>query len=175
MHKKIETLILKHKTKAMVRLKEVPSLSNIKTIGAICVLSSEENWNIVLEILNSFNGTMQGVCLFCISQNKALPLWIDKKQENIIFCTNKDLSLLRVPKKQLLDNFIKKDFDLLINFDINNAFLPCYVSALSKAKFKIGLDTEENRQYFDLLLNIKEPTFKEYSLQVVSYLSKINI
>ena len=67
------------------------------------------------------------------------------------------------------------EFDVLINFSITDDFAPFYIAALSSAKFKIGLDSEQNRNHFDMLLKLEQTDIKEYKNHLMHYLSQINI
>ena len=102
------------------------------------------------------------------------PLWFIETL-NITLCTDKELGLMQIPTGMHVTEFLSKEFDMLVNFSIKEDFAPFYIAALSKAKFKIAIDTENNRKHFDLLLKLKEVNMKEYRNQIIHYLSKINI
>lgn len=57
------------------------------------------------------------------------------------FC-KKDLTFWHVPKKAVVSKFIQKDFDFLINLDLNESIELQAVSVYSAAKIRIG-------KYFD--------------------------
>jgi hypothetical protein len=102
------------------------------------------------------------------------PLWFIETL-NVTLCSDKELGLMQIPTGMHLDEFLSKEFDLLINFSITEHFAPFYIAALSKAKFKIALDTQINRNHFDLLLKLEKTNMNDFKEQLIHYLSEINI
>ena len=60
---------------------------------------------------------------------------------------------------------------ILINLDLNGTFATNYVSVLSTAYFKVGIENQENRKFFDLLIKMENMDLKIYLEQVMFYLS----
>ena len=91
---------------------------------------------------------------------------------NII--TPKDLNWLGFPGPGFAYDFIETGFDLLLNIALEQNLVLDYLTALSKAHFKIGWSPDENN-FFDLNINISG---KEDSLylarQQIYYFRQLN-
>jgi hypothetical protein len=91
-------------------------------------------------------------------------------------CIRKDeINFFYHPVSSETEAFIKNSFDILI--DVNFAKLPplLYITALSKARLKIGIfENESNNSPFDLMMEIKKPVeIEEYFSQTIRYLEMI--
>ena len=56
----------------------------------------------------------------------------------------------------IVENFILEPFDLLINLCMNYKTPLLYVTALSRAKFKVGKEHPKYTPYYDLMLSVDE-------------------
>jgi hypothetical protein len=74
------------------------------------------------------------------------------------------------------DKFINTRFNILIDINFDKIFPLTCVTVLSKAGFKVGLlDTKNNNDIFDLMMELKKPVnVEEYLIQVIFYLEMIN-
>jgi len=72
-------------------------------------------------------------------------------------------------------SFIKNPFDVLIDINFNKLSPLNYVTALSRARFKVGiLNNETSDSPFDLMLDLKYPVdIESYLTQVIQYLEMI--
>lgn len=170
----IQALVLKVKLKQHNREKKVSSFSSAKTVGIVCLVDKETNWDTIKSLIRSFHDQKTKVEVMGVFYGNLKPLWFIETL-NVTLCSDKELGLMQIPKGSHIDEFLSRDFDLLINLSLADDFAPFYLAALSKAKFKIALDTEENRKHFDLLLKLEQINMNEYKNQLVHYLSIINI
>lgn len=170
----VQSFVLKAKLKQHQREKQVSSLNSAKTVGIVCLVDKEINWDIMKSLIEEFQDKKAKVEILGVFYGNLKPLWFIETL-NITLCTDKELGLMQIPTGMHVTEFLSKEFDMLVNFSIKEDFAPFYIAALSKAKFKIAIDTENNRKHFDLLLKLKEVNMKEYRNQIIHYLSKINI
>lgn len=68
-----------------------------------------------------------------------------------------------------LESFIKEEFDVFIGYYTNNDVDVNLISALSKAKFKIGLKGADQR-IFDLIINVEPQQFGVFKKELKKYL-----
>lgn len=88
--------------------------------------------------------------------------------------TRKDLNWCGLPKPGPVDEFMNTEFDLLLNIAMKQTLQFDYVTAVSKARFKIGWSPEENN-FFDLNINIKgKPDALYLARQQIFYLGQLN-
>jgi len=170
----IQSFVLKNKLKQHTREKEMSSLNSAKTVGIVCMTDSEDNWKIIQNVIKEFQENGAKVGVMGVFYGNIKPLWYIETL-NVTLCTDKELGLFQIPTGMHVNEFLSTQFDLLIDFSLTDKFAPFYLSVLSNAKFKIGIDTEQNRTHFDMLLKLEEPDLKEYKKQLMHYLSKINI
>src|SRR5690554_4167723 len=91
---------------------------------------------------------------------------------NII--TPKDLNWMGFPKEGVADEFIKSEYDLLLNIALEQSPVLHYLTAFSRAHFKIGwTSTEPN--FFDLNIQINNRNDALYlAQQQIYYLEQLN-
>jgi len=93
---------------------------------------------------------------------------------NINFFSNNDLNWYYKPKNTSLNKFINQKIDLFFDLSINNYFPVDFVSLLSNASFKVGMEKKDNVD-FDLMINIdKNKTIPYLIEQIKHYLMLIN-
>ena len=68
-----------------------------------------------------------------------------------------------------LESFIKEEFDVFIGYYTKNDVEINLISALSKAKFKIGLKGADQR-IFDLVINVEPQQFGVFKRELKKYL-----
>jgi len=96
------------------------------------------------------------------------------------YFTKQNLSWSMIPKGTEIDQFIKKDFDVLINLYLPNRKLGLvnlpieYISTFSKAQLRVGPFSENNDSY-DLIIDTpKETDLQHLIKQVDFFLNRIN-
>ena len=170
----IQLFVLKTKLKQHDREKEMSSLNSAKTVGIVCLVDLEDNWKIIQDVIKEFQAKGAKVEVMGVFYGNVKPLWFIETL-NVTLCTEKELGIFQIPTGMHITEFLSTKFDLLINFSIKDKFAPFYIAALSSAKFKIGLDSEQNRNHFDMLLKLEQTDIKEYKNHLMHYLSQINI
>ena len=75
------------------------------------------------------------------------------------------------PHGDKIKDFMNKDFDILLNLDTTQNSSLTYIYALSKAKFKIGIETSINKEFSDLMISTKStvdlPNLFEYMMNYI--------
>ena len=89
--------------------------------------------------------------------------------------TRKDLNWHLTPKTEAISSFIKKDFDILVNFHAGTCRPLEYIAACSHAHCRVGRYHPDQTQCYDLMVTLKEnESHKAYSDMVFQYLKMIN-
>lgn len=150
------------KVERYVKLPDPDSLKNI------CVLwrpSEEQAFNYLHEHFLRSTAIFRNIC---VMEKNA----IFEPGSNVI--SPRDLNRLGLPKSGVADEFLKTEFDLLLNIAIEQSLVLDYLTALSRARFKIGWSLS-GRNFFDLNINING---REDSLflarQQIFYLGQLN-
>ncbi|MEI7596532.1 MAG: hypothetical protein WCK02_12345 [Bacteroidota bacterium] len=86
-----------------------------------------------------------------------------------------DLNWYYKPSKQCIDDFVARDFDVLLNLSLRDEFPTQYISAISKSKLKVGKDSVDNQKILDMLITVDaEIGLKDFIRTIRHYLSMIN-
>ena len=85
-----------------------------------------------------------------------------------------DLNWYYKPQNYIIDNFIKKEYDILINLSDSSCIPIKYLVASSVARFKIGR-FEEGYEIYDLMIKLEKEKGKERLMEEIKhYLNLIN-
>ena len=85
------------------------------------------------------------------------------------FC-KKDLNFWKFPKKKSVQDFVGRDFDYLINLDLNGDMTLQAVSTFSKAKTRIGKWTEPFSFAQDFMLKTTAETEEDLFQEIIKYI-----
>jgi len=172
---KIGHSILSKKTGKVKRKVYYSNISRIKNIGIIWDASKTEDFLSLSEFHQSMNERNINVTILGYYPGKELP---DRYTAlRYLSCIRrKEISFFYIPLSEEADSFSNKMFDILIDINFEKLFPLSYISALSKASFKVGLfDPITNSNTFDLMIELKKPVaVKDYLTNVVHYLEMIN-
>jgi hypothetical protein len=169
---KISKWLLGKNLSTMVRFPKSCSLEKASTVGVTFAATSPEHLENIKKLLKELaNMGVQTYTLGYIPEKKPSDFYLSEKAFNFFF--DKELDWLLRPKNQAAMEFEATEFDILIDFG-GISFFPMHaLISKSKARFKVGLFTEDGP--FDLMINIKDKKdYKYYFDQVIHYLSKFN-
>ena len=132
----VGNFILKRRFKKQNRLREVMNISDCKSILLLGSEPEDMSAMIITEFTVYFKGLNKEVTtLFLPEQRKG----VDKSYSaDISIISSSDLNSFCIPKNDEILSLLDRDFDLLIDLSLSNAFTLKYIHALSKAKFKVG-------------------------------------
>ncbi len=143
-------------------------LPNPDSIRKVCVLwqpAQEKAYKYLRDYFQHSRVIFRNLCIY--EKNAVVPTGT-----NVI--TPKDLNWLGLPKPGLADDFLNADYDLLLNVALEQNLVLLYLTALSRAQFKIGW-SGSGLNFFDLNIQIKD---KEDALflarQQIFYLEQLN-
>ncbi|UOF94263.1 MAG: hypothetical protein IR527_01935 [Bacteroides sp.] len=69
---------------------------------------------------------------------------------------NKNINFIFHPNSMIIQNFIKKEFDILISISFYSCLPINYITGRSNAKFRIGPYNKSNIKYLDLIFDLKK-------------------
>lgn len=110
------------------------------------------------KIISDWQGKGKKVEKLAYVDTKELP------EESVNQFCNKDLNWFQAPKSELIDEFCKKNFDILITLNPEHRKFINYINAVSNAKFKIGLE-EEDLPFNNLIIECKTPSKVQTAFQ----------
>jgi hypothetical protein len=149
------------------------NLGDAKRIGILYTLNDVPDYERVSEFVSKLQGDHKEVKALGFVKNKNLiQRFLPKLSYD--FFSNKDLTWFYKPIHTQVRDFIEKEFDLLIDLSLHDSFPLKYISGLSKAMCRVGKFSEENAEYYDLMIDLKPSMSSEdYLGQVQHYLTVI--
>ena len=155
---KIGRYILNKNLSKLKRKRIVHNLESAKTIGLLYDATDEQEYAVICELVKNFQNENKIVKALGYLNYNIIPHYCIPKLSFDYFIM-KDIGFFYIPNNTFVDDFIKNDFDILIDLSIMDFFPFQYISGMSKAKFKVGRDGENHSKYYDFMLNINEKIF----------------
>jgi hypothetical protein len=156
---------LRKKAALVKRQVKLPNPESIRKVGVLWQPEQKEAFEFLADHFSASPVIFRNLCV------------LDEKTEEetgINTITPNDLNWLGFPKPGPADDFITTEFDLLLNVALKQNQVLDYLTALSKARFKIGWSHEQNN-FFDLNINIGEKQDALFlARQQIFYLCQLN-
>lgn len=147
------------------RKPEVPTLVKHSKVGVIWQPSEKPVVQFLREHFNKQGAIFREYCIFDADSNPP----VEANSLTVV-----DLNWWGIPKPEKVGDFLEIHFDVLLNIALEPNFAVDYVTALSKAKFKIGCSPNDEN-YFDLNIKIGENQDAMYlAKQQIFYLAQLN-
>ena len=171
--KKIGKWVFQRELKANKRLKEVCNLDAAKSVGILYDATSEEQIKQVKPFVDYFSDLKKDVkALGYVNAKQLSYCHIPKLQYDFFY--QKDLNWYYKPHNYIIDNFIKKEYDILINLCDGSCIPIKYLVASSVAHFKIG-QHEDGYEIYDLMIALKEDRSMDKLMhEIKHYINLIN-
>lgn len=165
---------LKKEFAAIQRQKAAVNFEEAETIALIFDATNKEEFEIVKKYIKKLKENKRKVRAIGFYDGKEEPTLMSSKLEYDFF-SRKQLKWYLKPNDPIVENFILEPFDLLINLCMNYKTPLLYVTALSRAKFKVGKEHSKYAPYYDLMLNIDENLgLQEFITLAEKYLNMIH-
>mgnify|MGYP000898197037 FL=1 len=170
---KVGKWVFQRELKTNKRTKEVCNLDNAQSIGILYDATSEEQIKMVKPFVSYFFDLKKDVKALGYVNSKQLSFHHTPKLQYDFFY-QKDLNWFYKPQNYIIDNFVKKEYDILINL-CDSSIIPIkYLVASSIAHFKIGIH-EENYEIYDLMISLKDDKSMEKLMhEIKHYINLIN-
>jgi hypothetical protein len=150
------------------------SFYETRTVGILFDASNPEDYELVKRYVVYLREHAKKVKVLGYFSTKQIPALTYSKLEYDFF-SSKETNWYGKPTTHIIDNFIEQDFDLLMDLNIHDHFPLKYISAVSKAKFKVGKYKEEDEAIYDMMIDADNTqTLKYFLRQVDTYISMMN-
>ncbi len=131
------------------------NLTAAQSVGIIYKHRNEKDLQAILKIKEKLSVQSKKISIVGWVGTKEMPSYLITSEAGFFFNKN-DLNLFLIPKNDYVKEFVKKDFDILLNFDVANSFVLNYISSLSHSKMKVGRMNEEMKSYNDFMISLEE-------------------
>lgn len=146
----------------------------IKTVGILFDATSPEDFELLKRYVVYLREHRKKVKVLGFFSTKQIPEMAFSKLEYDFFST-KELNWFGKPSSVVIQNFIDEEFDLLIDLNVNDLFPLKYISALSKANFKVGKFNENGVEIYDMMIDSDNTkTLKYFLRQIDIYITMLN-
>ena len=165
--------VFQKELKSNQRRKAVSNLEKAKSIGILYEATDADQIKKVEPFVKYFFDLKKDVKALGYVNKKTLDNFHVPKL-NYDFFYLKDLNWYYKPQNYIIDNFVKKEYDILINLSDSNCIPIKYLVASSLAHFKIG-QFEEGFEIYDLMIKLDKDKGKERLMEEIKhYLNLIN-
>ena len=171
---KIWSYFLKKETDKIKRNRKLLNLSDAKTIGIIYQVNQEEHYNVICSFIKELQDKNKNVrSLGYVKDYNVVPHFCFPKLSYDYF-TKKEVNWYKVPSSNFVNDFVKENFDILIDLSNEDCMPIQYISAISNASFKVGLYNDKNKNIYDFMIKVDGLTIQNLINQIKHYLSLIN-
>jgi len=153
--KKAGEYFLKKEFENIVRNKSAVNFEEAETIALIFDATDKEEFEIVKRYIKKLKENKRKVRAIGFYDGKEEPTLMSSKLEYDFF-SRKQLKWYLKPNDPIVENFIHEPFELLINLSMNYKTPLLYITALSRAKFKVGKQHPKYAPYYDLMLSVDD-------------------
>ena len=175
----IKQLHLRHiirDLKATPREKKIDNIEEIKTIGVICRLVDEQNWNILHHFAKVMESKGKKVHIIALLQKDQQLDFVITHQATHIVRTKTDFNFWGLPNHEAIRPFVEQSYDLLIDTIGEENFFSQYIALRTTASLKVVYATpaEDPSDTFDLIIRGDgQVELKGFFNTVIEYLSMI--
>ncbi len=158
----------------VIRQRKIINIDEAKNIGIIYTLESEQTYLQITQLIKTFQDKQITAKAIGFFNGDVRPIYAIERL-SLDFYDSKDLNWYDKPKSTYVNDFIKTEFDILIDLSLNESFHTKYIGGLSRARYKVGKGGDFNTKNYDLMIDINPKTsLEEFISLVLHYLSIIN-
>lgn len=168
---KVANYVFMREMKHQRRIPQTVSFGQAKKIGILYDSTNDKHFEIIKKAVKDIRGLQKDVHALGYYDKRELPNTRFAKL-GLDFFTKKSLNWYMKPSHPVITNFIGSDFDILINLNIEKCFPLKYISAHTRARFKIGKYDKRNAFICDMMIHTEENiTFGKLLDQIIHYLN----
>ena len=160
--------------KAAPRDKRIDNIQEVKTIGVICRLDTEQNWNILYHFAKVMENQGKQVHIIAIQEQDIN--FVVTHQQTTICRAKTDLNFWGLPAWNTIDEFASLSYDLLIDTIGEENFFAQYLALRTAASLKVVYATpsEDPTDIYDLIIRGDgRLEHKDFFNNVIEYLGMI--
>lgn len=156
--------------KRVLRLME---FEKVRSVGVIYDASDEKKYKRAAHLIGYLKSQRKEVTAVGFVSLKEVPHYVDITLSNH-YLLNKDVSWYNFPKTSFTDEFLNKEFDLLIDLNFENIPALRILTNYSLAHCKIGLNQGDDSDIFDFMLEgISRDDINMFLKELLKYLELI--
>ena len=127
------------------------SLEQVKTMGIVCQITDEDSYKEMYDLFSKLHSPKRTIWLMGYIDESKVPYFC-LPQLSADYFSKKLLNWYGKPDFVQLNDFVNKDFDILIDFSRNDLSPLQYILAVSKAKLIVGAN-EYAKDLYDIFIH----------------------
>lgn len=162
--------------KASPRDKKIDNIEEVRTIGVICRLDSEQNWNILHHFAKVMENRGKEVHIVALLPKDQELNYVITHQHTYICRTKTDFNIWGMPTDEALEPFNCRSYDLLISTFDDDDFFAKYVLLRTNASLRAGYIPmgDEDPELFDMTIRGEGTLDLKYLFNnIIEYLGMI--
>lgn len=162
--------------KNVERDKKIENIEEIRSIGLICRLDNEQNWNVLHHFAKVMENQGKSVNIMALLMQNQQLNFVVTHQATYICRTNTDFNFWGLPNSEVIRPFVDKHYDLLIDTIGEENFFSQYIALRTEADLKVVYATpaEDPTEVFDLIIRGDgQVELKGFFNNVIEYLGMI--
>ena len=149
----------------------IVSLSRARSIGILCEITDEDSYKEIFYIFSKLQEHGHQVRLIGYVNDKEVPFYC-LPQLTADYFSQKHLNWYGIPNMVQIQDFLKEDYDLLIDFNYRPQLPIRAILSLSHAKFIVGREPE-SQCFYDLFIDSVKTNYLKYLEAVSIYTEKL--
>lgn len=150
-----------------VTQKNLIAIQQAKSIGILCEITDEDSYKDIFRVFSTLQIKGHIVKLIGYINEKEVPFYCLQQLSADYFC-NKHLNWFGNPTMVQVQDFIQKDFDILIDFNYRYNSPIRAILAQSNAKFIVGRE-KTNSTFYDLFIDKSPKDNQTYLKEIYTY------
>ena len=175
----IKNLHLRHIIKDLKnapRDKKIENIEEIKTIGVICRITDEANWNILYHFAKVMEGQGKSVHIIALQQKDHELNFVITHKSTYKCRLGTDFNFWGLPNNDAIEPFVSRQYDLLIDTIGEQNFFSQYIALRTTASLKVVYATpsEDPTEVYDLIIRGDgQVELRGFFNNIIEYLSMI--
>ena len=156
------------------REKRIDNIQEVQTIGVICQLDTEQNWNILYHFAKVMENQNKKVHIIAMEDQDIN--FVVTHQATTICRAKDDINFWGLPSNDSIKDFTSRHYDLLIDTIGDENFFSQYIALKTQASLKIVYATpaEDPTEVFDLIIRGDgHVELKSFFNNIIEYLGMI--
>jgi len=153
------------------KIKEICALDQAGTIGILCEITDEDSYKAIFRIFSQLQESGRVVHLIGYIDEKYVPFYCLQQLSADYFC-KKQLTWCGEPKVVQVNDFIQRDFDILLDFNYRYHAPVEAILATARSKFIIG-SCADYQQTYDLYIQTESGNYNQFLVSAFNYTKKL--
>jgi hypothetical protein len=166
----IQKMVVLREQKKTAAYRHFYNFDTAKSVGVVFVLDGDKLKPDVVQLIDYLKQRKISYSVLGYWDNMEEPSGFTVG-ENISVMTKKDLNWYGKPRGEVVDNFLKQKYDMIIDFSKEEVYPIQYIISAAKVSTAVGGVYYENCPY-NVIIDVKEGN--DYLDQIRHYLSNIN-